>query len=166
MSMTALGLGVALVLGLGDTGSPIGDVFAYSRETRPGIPPGPGVEASPDRSLETKYFIYVVLRAGSTPTGASVWLKGRLHDATLREVETPVTIERDPAVPTDERITLVPATSSPTYQVLPDEERPESDAAEEPMARDNDALVLIYVDGTSWQIPVETIEALPPAPGI
>lgn len=170
MSLATAGLAAALLFGLGGTVPPVRDVFAYSRETLPGIPPGPGVEASPERSLETTYFIYVVLQPHSVPTAASVWLEHTLHEATLEEVATPVTIERNPAVPTGERITLVPATSSPTYRVLPGEERPGSSAAdaeaEAETIRDHDAVVVLTIAGADWPVPVETIEPLPAAPGI
>ncbi len=168
MSLAIAGLGAALLLGHGGMDSPIKEVVAYSREVQPGIPSGPGVEASPERSLETLYFVYVVMRQNSVPTAASVWLKGKLHDAVLEEVSTPVSVERDPVVPNDDRITLVLETSSPTYRILLGEEHPgrRKNEAENDAARDDDLVVVLTIAGTRWCASVETIERLPPVPGM
>lgn len=157
--MSAIVLGLALALA---GGSPLKDGFAYSRETLGGIPGSSG------RSLETRYFVYVVLPKGSAaPTAATVWLKGRRHAATLEKVRTPVEVPHDPVVTTGIKDTLVPATASAVYQVVPGDpiEATAEDDAERQAARDNDVLVCLSTGHSVRQVAIKSLRALPPAQG-
>jgi hypothetical protein len=155
MSAIVLGLAIALA-----GGSPMKDGFAYSRETLGGIP-GSG-------SLETRYFVYVVLPKGTAaPTGASVWLKGRLHAATVEKVRTPVQVPHDPVVATARKDTLVPATTAAVYQVVPGDaiEAAPSDDAERQAAKDNDVLVCLSTGASVRRVAIKSLQVLPPAQG-
>ena len=167
MRLAAFGLRMALALGATSAESLMTEGFAYSRETVPGIPEGPGVSASSGRSLETAWFIYVVVRDASVPTEASVWLKGKHYSATLRKVASPVLVEHDPVVPTGKKDTLVPATSAPVYQVLPAEERSWSPAndAEKQLTQHNEVVVFLRAERASHRVPIKAVKPLRPAPG-
>lgn len=155
--MLGLVLGLAIALA---GGSPMKDGFAYSRETLGGIP-GSG-------RLETRYFVYVVLpKEGAPPTGARVWLKGRLHAATVAKVRTPVQVPHDPVAASARKDTLVPATSSAVYQVIPGDpiDAGPKDDAERQAAQDNDVLVCLSAGGSVRQVAIKSLQVLPPAPG-
>lgn len=165
MSLMALALLAELVL-LGAGSDPaMKEAFAYSRDTLSGVPDMAG--HTPGRVMETAYFIYVVLPKGSAPTAANVWIKGKDYTATLQKVVAPVLVEHDPVVPTGEKDTLVPATSSDVYQVLPSGEKSGNlrDEADRQLLQDNEVVVFIQSAGSIWRFSVKTVKPLEPASG-
>jgi len=166
MNVVLLCLAVALAHPAGCTSSPVEKTLAYSRQTTPGIPEGGSVAASPGRTVHTSYFIYLVLRKGTVPSVAGVWLKGKYYAATLQKVSSPVLVEHDPAVPTGKKDTLVPATSSAVYQLHPAEEKPwrPKDEVERRLTEDNEVVGFLQANGSTWYSPVKTITPLRPAP--
>lgn len=156
---------LALLLALALASGPMKDGFAYSRETLAGIP---GQGSAAPRSLETTWFIYVLQRKGQeAPRNASVWLKGKHHAATLQKVATPVLVEHDPVLPAGKKDTLVPATSSEVYQVVPGEpqDRSPADDAERQAVQSHDVVICLSSDRSSWRVPIESVQVLRPAPG-
>ena len=153
---------IALAFALAASGTPMKDGFAYSRETLSGIP---GDATSAARSLETTYLIYVVVPKGKAPRDATVWLKGKHHAATLKRVSTPVEVEQDPALPSGKKDTLVPATASAVYQVIPGEEQAPGDDAGRQATNGNDVVVCLRSDGSERRVVIKDIKPLRPAPG-
>lgn len=158
---------LAIALGLAQSNSPVQGTYAYRRATTPGIPPGGGVAASPERATATADFVYVVLRKGTRPSSCGVWLKGTYYGATLQKVASPVTIDVNPAVPTGQRETLVPKTDSDVYRVSLRELKPwvpETDADRQ-ATRDNEVVVFLQASGKRWHGTAREIKRLHPVPG-
>jgi hypothetical protein len=168
VSLTALSLLAAVGLAAPETACNVEETIAYSRDTTPGIPPGEGVAASPDKPLLTTYFIYLVVAKGTVPSVSGVWLKAKHYAVTLRKVTPPVMVEHDPAVPTGEKDTLVPATSSDVYQLLPGDERPWSPKGddERQLTRANELVVFLRDGGSVRYCTVRSIKRLRPAAGM
>src|SRR5262249_47041898 len=76
---------------------------------------GPG--GGPSKPFPTAYFIYVVVQQGTLMAATDACVCGKLYAATLKRVESPVVIERDPGVPAREKETLVKKTADDVYQV-------------------------------------------------
>jgi len=170
MAMCLMPLCVLLSAGLSTpaTGCPVEATIAYSRDTTPGIPQGPGVTGSPGEAVLTTYFIYVVVGKGTVPSVSGLWLKGAYYAARLEKVRSPVLVEHDTAVRTGEKDTLVPATSSDVYQLHPGEKHAWSPSSEgeTQLTRNNELVVFVDAGGSRGACPVPTIKRLLPAAGM
>jgi hypothetical protein len=161
MYFAVVGLPLVLALALGTSASPVKETLAYSREMTSGIP-GDSVGGLPGRNIHTSYFIYVVLVRDAAPTAASVWVKGKYYGATLQKVSSPIVVDRDPAVPTGKKDTLVPATSSAVYQVDPNEEEAfmPKNGLETRFTSSNEVVVFLHANKAVWYGTVKTITPL------
>jgi hypothetical protein len=158
---------LAIALGLAESNSPVQGAYAYSRATTPGIPPGEGVAASPQRAISTSLLVYVVLRKGTDPSSCGLWLRGAYYSARLQKVASPVTTDANPALPTGQRETLVPKTASDVYRVSPTGPKPwapKTDADREAIA-DNEVVVFVQASGATWHGTARTVKVLNPEPG-
>jgi hypothetical protein len=145
--------------------SPVKHTYAYSRSTTPGIPGGGSVGGSPKNPFPTSYFIYVVVEKGTPLSVSGVWLQGRYYGATLRKVNPPVLIERDVAVPTGQKDTLVRQTSDDVYQVELAAAKASSagDDTARKLKQRNEVVVVLKARQSTWYGEVKTIVALHPA---
>lgn len=141
------------------TACPVENMFAYSRDTTSGIP-----SSAP---ISTSYFIYFVVEKDSRPNVRCVWLKGKHYTVTMRKVDSPVLVDREPAVPTGEKHVLVPATSSDVYELLLENEsaRSPKNDDEKRLTRDNELVVFLRVGQATRYCPVKTITRLPAVAG-
>ena len=149
-------------------GCPVERMIAYSRDTTPGIPSGNGTSAPHGRRIHTSYFIYLVVGRGTVPSVSGVWLRGTYYAATLERVTPPVVVARDTAVPTGEKDTLVPATSSDVYRLHTGEAHdwsPEN-GDETELTRSNELVVFVETSGETAYCPVRTIKRLFPSAGM
>ncbi len=153
---------------IGALGCPVKNTIAYSRDTTAGIPSGDRLSGATRPPIATSYFIYLVGGSQSTPPSVkSVWLKGKYYAVTVRKVSSPVLVEREPAVPTREKLVLVPATSSHVYELQIGDEKPcNADNDEERrLTGDNELVVVLRVGRSTRYCPVKTLTRLPPAAG-
>jgi hypothetical protein len=147
---------------------PVEKTVAYSRQTTSGIPGSSTLAGSPDRPVAVSYFIYVVLKKGTVPSAAGLWLEGKFYDASLKRVDSPVVVAHDAVVPTGKKDTLVGKTSGDVYQIDPGAERtwkPGSDA-EQKLTQGNQVVVFLKVGQATCYSSVREVKALPPAPGM
>jgi len=147
---------------------PVEEIVAYSRDTTPGIPPGPGVATA--APVSTTYFIYLIVgkQQGTVPAVSGVWLKGKYLAATLRKVTPPVQVDQDVAVPTAGRETLVPATTSDVYQLQPGGEQPWRPRNDDERALTNRYPLVVFIEsgqGTRC-CPVAAVKRLRPTAGM
>ena len=160
-------MSLCLAILIGAPGCPVKNTIAYSRDTTAGIPSRDRSSATTQPPIATSYFIYLVGGQGTPPSVKSVWLKGKYYAVTVRKVSSPVLVEREPAVPSREKLVLVPATSSPVYELQIGDEKPcHADNDEESrLTRDNELVVVLRVGRSTRYCPVKTITPLPPASG-
>jgi hypothetical protein len=149
------------------TACPVENTIAYSRDTTSGIPPGARIGDVPQPPVSTAYFIYLVVKKDTRPNVKCIWLKGKHYAVTLQKVESPVLVEREPAVPTGEKHVLVPATSSDVYELQLGNE---SDCCpnnndEKRLTQNNELVVFLRVGRSTRYCPVETLTRLPPVAG-
>lgn len=144
--------------------SPVKEAFAYSRATRSGIPGNAADTLSP---FPTIFYIYIVAEKGARLTVNGACVQGTRYSATLRGVTTPVTVDRDKAVPTGLRDTLVHGTPHDAYQVLLGEAngpcakaRPAKLAD---LAQAHEVVVCLTSGAKQWYALVDKIQPLTPA---
>jgi len=132
---------------------------AYSRNTIPGIPTGPGGPAI--NSLPVRYYIYVTVKKGTPVSVSSVCLKGQSYAASLKKVTSPVVVPHDPNVPTEAKDMLVPKSQDEVYQVNVQEQTgPACKDRAQRLARDNEVVVTLKFSGRTLYAPAKTIVAL------
>jgi hypothetical protein len=96
--------------------SPLIQLVAFRRPVLSGIPQGPTGAPSPN-VLSPEYFIYLVSKEPVPLSTVDACIAGNRYSATLNPITSPVEIDRDPAVPTRNRLVLVPKTKNYVYQV-------------------------------------------------
>ncbi|MBI3789150.1 MAG: hypothetical protein HY276_12975, partial [Ignavibacteriales bacterium] len=143
--------------------SPVKKTYAYSRHTTPGIPEDT-IREAPRKPLLTSHFIYVVVKKDAALSVRNVWLQGKYYAASLRKVNSPVVIDRDAAVPTGKKDTLVGKTSDDLYQVELAEESnwtPKNDA-EKKLVQSNEVVVFLEAGKVSCYGSAKKIKNLRP----
>src|SRR5215467_14341323 len=103
-----LGAVIAGLVGVAMAQSPV-KTYGYSRATIPGIP-GEQKGVTGQGMFPPEYHLYVEAQRGSMVSAQWAWVRGSYYDCTLKLVSTPVSVESDPGVPTDKKVTLVPKT--------------------------------------------------------
>lgn len=148
--------------------SPVKKTFAYSRQTTSGIPEGDSVRGVTQKPLLTSYFIYIVVKKDAPLSIRTTWVQGKYYDATLRKVNSPVLVDRDVAVPTGKKDTLVGKTSGSVYQVELKEEKSwtPKDDAEKKLMQSNEVVVFLEAGQSIWYGSVRKIKTLHPAFGM
>ncbi len=162
-----LGVLAATVIGSASAQSPIA-MYAYSRETLPGIPGGPGAQGqgvAPGQVFPTKYYLFVQVKRGSQVSARWVWVRGSYYDCTLTKVRTPVTVESDPGIPTGRTETLVPKTENDVYRVDLGNTmvRSASNDQEKELVASNQAVIALAVNKSMAYAAILSIKALRPA---
>ena len=144
--------------------SPLKETLAYSRATRSGIPGNAGDTLSP---FPTTFYIYIVAEKGAGLTVSGACVQGTHYSATLRKVTTPVTVDRDMAVPTGLRDTLVQRTAHDAYQVLLGEASGPcggaTPATMADLAQSHEVVVCLASGAARWYALVDKIQPLTPA---
>jgi hypothetical protein len=142
--------------------------YGYVRATLPGIP---GMAAG-DQNLRPgqeafapKYRIFVAVKSGSRVAAKWAWVRDKAYDCALSKVRTPVIVDRDVAVKTDKKETLVPKTSDDVYEIVLRAPRPQTElsAQEQMLASGNEAVVALVLDNAPAYATVRSLVALPPA---
>lgn len=123
--------------------SPVKTTLAYSRSTTPGAPPNQA--ESSQNPFPTTYFIYVVLEKGTPISATGACVQGKRYAATLKKVDSPVVMEHDPNVRSDQKDVLVEKTMDDVYQVEVQESKSPDDkeCAADKLAQENPVVVYL-----------------------
>ncbi len=142
--------------------------YGYLRATLPGIPgiasgdpkPGLGVEV-----FAPEYHIFAAVRPGSHIIAKWAWVRGKNYSFALSKVITPVVVNRDVAVKTDRKETLVPKTSDDVYEIVLGavQSLTELSKEEQKLEASNEAVVAVVLDNAPAYATVRSLIALPPA---
>jgi hypothetical protein len=145
--------------------SPVKETFAYSRKTIPGPRGNDAGPMSTQSPFPTAYFIYVVAERGSVISVAGVFVQGKLYDASLKKVESPVVIDQDVSVPTGKKDTLVKKTPDDVYRIELEGPKVTSDKdlAVDNLAQQNQVVVCVKSGKANWYGVVKRIVPLHPA---
>ncbi len=142
--------------------SPVKATFAYSRSTIPGAPTNTADGAQ--NSFPTTYLIYVVVTKGRAISAISACVQKKGYAATLKKVDSPVVVEHDPNVRSEEKDVLVAKTPDDVYQVeLREGKGPEgNDCAKDRAAQDNPVIVYLKSGRSLCYAATKKLVALPP----
>lgn len=120
--------------------TPVKATLAYSRSTIPGAPPNQA--ESSQNPFPMTYFIYVVVEKGTPISATGVCVQQKRYAAALKKVDSPVVVEHDPNVRSDQKDVLVEKTADDVYQVELQEGK-SPDCAEDKLARENPVVVYL-----------------------
>lgn len=107
-------------------GRPLVKVYAYLRESTPGIIPGPIPDEKGNLSQAgvpkiRSWIIFTEYRKGTVMEPAAIFINNKRYPVRVEPVQsTPVVFERPGLAFTIETDSLVPATQNPVWKLLPD----------------------------------------------
>ena len=109
--------------------------------------------------------ITCIWRSGSRISAEWAWVRGSYYDCKLRRVSTPVLVESDPGVPTEEKETLVSKTSNDVYRVVLGKVkvRTASNGQERELMANNEAVIALVINRSGAYAAIQSIKALRPA---
>jgi len=145
--------------------SPVIQTLAYSRQMIPGIPPGPGGASATHNPLPTSYFLFVVVKKGTSVSTTGACVQGKWHTATLKRVAAPVEVDEDPGVPTGKKRTLVEKTADDVYRIELQDAQDEAcgQHVRGALPQGHDVVVSLQSGGAQWLAAAKAIVALRPA---
>jgi hypothetical protein len=160
---TVFGAVFAAAMSFAMAQSPIA-TYGYSRATLPGIP-GDQKGTQGKDFFPLKYYLYLEVKAGSRISAEWAWVRGSYYDCKLRRVSTPVLVESDPGVPTEEKETLVSKTSNDVYSVVLGKVkvRTASNGQERELMANNEAVIALVINRSGAYAAIQSIKALRPA---
>ncbi len=147
--------------------SPVLNLYAYSRETQPGIRPETD-DAQQVNPLPLTYYLYIKVTKGQKIKANGVWIKGKYFPASLEKVKSPVLVDNDVASINKKKLTLVSKTTQDVYEIKLKDESPRDfkNNAERDKV-DNNEIVLVYTSNNKkLYSTVKTIKILPPVQGM
>jgi hypothetical protein len=139
-------------------------MYGYSRATLSGIP-GDQKGVQGKDVFPVKYYLYVEVKPGTRVSAEWAWVRGNYYDCSLKKVSTPVLVESDPGVPTDDKETLVPKTLNDVYSVaLGDvKARTPSNGEERELISNHGAALGLVIDKSNAYAAIQSIKPLRPA---
>jgi uncharacterized protein YgiM (DUF1202 family) len=143
--------------------SPVKETLAYSRGIIRGTPPTSNGGASSQGPFRPSYYIYLVIKKGTSISLTGICVHNKSYTATLKKVESPVLVEHDQSVPTGEKDTLVRKTSDDVYQLEIGQKKGDcSDQRKSELEVRNEVVVCLKSGHSVWYGTVEKIKPLHP----